>query len=119
MNGNGVPRISTPPQGKSEPSINTPGSAGRPSSPKTTPQANGKGTSAAQVIPSISSLVHATDSVSVISDNKSNSSRAGSKSPRRDENGDPKRTKDIPHDKLNSTEQDLRAIQSLNRSFMA
>jgi hypothetical protein len=104
INGNGAARISTLAQKKSKALINKPGSAGRIPLPKTRLQANSKDT------------VYATDSVSVISKNKSNSSRAGSK---RDQNGDPTRTKDIPYCKLNSTEQDLRAIQSLNRSFMA
>lgn len=70
--------------------------------------------SQAQSIPSISHLVHATDSVSVISDNKSNSSRPGSRSPR--ETGD-QRAKDIPHEKLNTRVEDQRAIRVLDQKF--
>lgn len=104
-----VPRMTTPPQVKSEVAMVTPGSGGGAPSPKTAPAS-----SQAQVIPSISSLVHATDSVCVMSDNKSNSSRQGSKSPKTEA----KRTTDIPHEKLNNSAQDARAIQSLNRTFM-
>jgi hypothetical protein len=117
---NGIPRTSTPPQTTSQSQINTPTSVGRPLSPKVTPQATSK-TSQAQVIPSISSLVHATDSVSVIEDNKSNSSRQGSKSPKASEakveSGDNQQPKDIPHEKLNNMATDVRAIRSLDRSF--
>jgi Gti1/Pac2 family transcription factor len=70
--------------------------------------------SQAQSIPSISHLVHATDSVSVMSDNKSNSSRAGSKSP--NDNGD-QRPQDIPHEKLNIRVEDQRAIRVLDQKF--
>jgi len=108
---NGSPRISTPPQNKTQEQENTPSSTGR-ASPSGTPKANG--TSQAQSIPSISSLVHATDSVSVMSDNKSNSSRAGSKSPKEDN----QRPKDIPHEKLNIIGEDQRAIRVLDRKFM-
>jgi hypothetical protein len=110
---NGTPRTSTPPQNGSQSQQNTP-SPGRAPSPKSTPTAGG--TSQAQTIPSISSLVHATDSVSVMSDNKSNSSRAGSKSPK--ENGDNQRPRDIPHDKLNIVGEDQRAIRVLDKKFM-
>ncbi|KAG0647071.1 cAMP-independent regulatory pac2 [Hyphodiscus hymeniophilus] len=107
---NGTQRASTPPlQSQSNSQNNTPSSAPRPSSPKE------NGNSQAQSIPSISSLVHATDSVSVMSDNKSNSSRAGSKSPR--ENGE-QRPKDIPHEKLNIIGEDQRAIRVLDRKFV-
>jgi hypothetical protein len=109
---NGTARAITPPQqGQSNSQNNTPSAAPRPVSPKE----NGNGTSQAQSIPSISSLVHATDSVSVMSDNKSNSSRAGSKSPR--ENGE-QRPKDIPHEKLNIIGEDQRAIRVLDRKFV-
>jgi hypothetical protein len=107
---NGALRASTPP-GKPQDQANTPGSNGR-ASPNGTP--NGNSTSQAQSIPSISSLVHATDSVSVMSDNKSNSSRAGSKSPKEDN----QRPKDIPHEKLNIIGEDQRAIRVLDRKFM-
>ncbi|RDL33911.1 uncharacterized protein BP5553_08279 [Venustampulla echinocandica] len=112
---NGAPRASTPPQPQSTSQSNTPSSIhGRPPSPRdTTPKT--RVISQAQTIPSISSLVHATDSVSVMSDNKSNSSRAGSKSPR--EAGDSQRPKDIPHDKLNIIGEDKRAIRVLDRKF--
>ena len=70
------------------------------------------GASQATSIPSISHLVHATDSVSVMSDNKSNSSRPGSKSPK-----DESRPKDIPHDKLTTRIEDRRAISVLDRKF--
>ncbi|KAE8448699.1 hypothetical protein EG329_008914 [Mollisiaceae sp. DMI_Dod_QoI] len=109
----GTPRTSTPPQNGSQSQANTP-SPGRAPSPKDTPKSSG--TSQAQTIPSISSLVHATDSVSVMSDNKSNSSRAGSKSPR--ENGDNQRPRDIPHEKLNIVGEDQRAIRVLDKKFM-
>lgn len=119
---NGIQRTATPPQNTSQPQISTPTSSGRAPSPKGTPQTNGK-TSQAQVIPSISSLVHATDSVCVIEDNKSNSSRQGSKSPiageaKPAESGDNQQPKDIPHEKLNNMATDVRAIRSLDRSFM-
>jgi Gti1/Pac2 family transcription factor len=110
---NGTQRTSTPPQNNPNPNsrTNTPTSAN--DSPKDiTPKMNG--TSQAQSIPSISSLVHATDSVSVMSDNKSNSSRAGSKSPKEKDNQKPK---DIPHDKLNIVGEDKRAIRVLDRKF--
>lgn len=108
VNGNGTnsPRISTP---KAQDANVTPGS-----SPSNTPKQNGTMTSQAQSIPSISSLVHATDSVSVMSDNKSNSSRAGSRSPKEDN----QRPKDIPHEKLNILGEDQRAIRVLDRKFM-
>ncbi len=107
---NGNPRTSTPPPGaRPQESANTPTSTGR-ASPNGTPNGN----SQAQSIPSISSLVHATDSVSVMSDHKSNSSRAGSKSPKEDN----QRPKDIPHEKLNIIGEDQRAIRVLDRKFM-
>ncbi|KAH6677112.1 Gti1/Pac2 family-domain-containing protein [Halenospora varia] len=105
-------RQSTPPQTKSNSQANTPTSQGRPPSPRdVTPKTNGA--SQAQSIPSISALVHATDSVSVMSDNKSNSSRAGSRSPREGE----QKPKDIPHDKLNNLHEDKRVIGVLDRKF--
>jgi hypothetical protein len=111
-------RTTTPPQPTSVPQVGTPTSANRPASPKdVSPKTNGP--SQAQSIPSISHLVHATDSVSVISDNKSNSSRAGSKSPPRENgmsNGEQK-PKDIPHEKLNILGEDQRAIRVLDRKF--
>jgi hypothetical protein len=112
-NGNSsTPRALTPPQPTQGNSPNhTPASAPRPASPKE------NGGSQAQSIPSISSLVHATDSVSVMSDNKSNSnsSRAGSRSPK--ENAE-QRPKDIPHEKLNIIGEDQRAIRVLDRKFV-
>jgi hypothetical protein len=109
---NGTTRTSTPPgQAQSNSQIHTPSSAPRSSSPKE----NGTASSQAQSIPSISSLVHAENSVSVMSDNKSNSSRAGSKSPK--ENGE-QRPKDIPHEKLNIIGEDQRAIRVLDRKFV-
>ncbi|TVY86050.1 cAMP-independent regulatory protein [Lachnellula willkommii] len=110
---NAAQRTSTPPQnGHNISRTNTPTSSG--DSPRdTTPKLNG--TTQAQSIPSISSLVHATDSVSVMTDNKSNSSRAGSKSPK--EGGDNQKPKDIPHDKLNIIGEDKRAIRVLDRKF--
>jgi hypothetical protein len=105
------PRTSTPPQGAgpqtSTSQSNTPQSAGREKDTVIS-------TSQAQSIPSISHLVHATDSVSVMSDNKSNSSRAGSKSPK---DKDESRPKDIPHEKLNIRVEDRRAISVLDRKF--
>ncbi|KAL3419692.1 Gti1/Pac2 family protein [Phlyctema vagabunda] len=111
-----TPRTSTPPQNTAGSRATTPRSA-TPSKPEsqTTPKANAA-TSQAQTIPSISSLVHSTDSVSVQSDNKSNSSRAGSKSPK--EGGDNSRPKDIPHEKLNNLGEDQRAIRVLDRKFV-
>lgn len=110
---NAPPRAVTPPT-QSTSQANTPKSTGQPGSPKDTPKTNGN-TSQAQSIPSISSLVHATDSVSVMSDNKSNSSRAGSKSPK----GDPEqRPRDVPHEKLNIVGEDQRAIRVLDRKFV-
>jgi hypothetical protein len=110
---NGTQRATPPPQNGSQSQANTPTSAGRPPSPQDTAKMNGN--TQAQSIPSISSLVHATDSVSVMSDNKSNSSRAGSKSPK--ENSE-QRPKDIPHEKLNILGEDQRAIRVLDRKFM-
>lgn len=108
---NGTTRTSTPPhQAQANSQTTTPSSsAPRPPSPKE------NGTAQAQSIPSISSLVHATDSVSVMSDNKSNSSRAGSKSPKESAE---QRPKDIPHEKLNSIGEDQRAIRVLDRKFV-
>jgi hypothetical protein len=112
------PRTTTPPQ--NQPSPKSPGSASlkQESSPKdqSPTKQNGNGTSQAQNIPSISSLVHPENSVSVMSDNKSNSSnsRSGSRSPK--ENGE-QRPKDIPHDKLNNLGEDQRAIRVLDRKF--
>ncbi|CAG8957806.1 hypothetical protein HYFRA_00000145 [Hymenoscyphus fraxineus] len=119
-NGNGPARTSTPPHTKPASQVNTPTSMGDRSpksagSPKVN-GTNGLSTSQAQSIPSISHLVHATDSPSVLSDNKSNSSRAGSKSPPR-EGGDNQKPKDIPHDKLNIIGEDQRAIRVLDRKF--
>jgi hypothetical protein len=101
-------RTSTPPGPQTSTSqSNTPQSAGREKDPVIP-------ISQAQSIPSISHLVHATDSVSVMSDNKSNSSRAGSKSPK---DKDESRPKDIPHEKLNIRVEDRRAISVLDRKF--
>jgi len=115
---NEPPRISTPPQNTSQPKAqsqpSTPTGA-RSSSPKDTPKANGS--SQAQSIPSISDLVHATDSVSVISDNKSNSSRTGSKSPKAS-HCDNQRPTDIPREKLSIVGEDQRAIRVLDKKFM-
>ncbi|RDW73673.1 hypothetical protein BP5796_07115 [Coleophoma crateriformis] len=108
-----APRTTTPPQMTPVAHASTP----RTSSPRqdahTTPKATPM-PSQAQTIPSISSLVHSTDSVSVQSDNKSNSSRAGSKSPK-EENSRPQ---DIPHEKLNNLGEDQRAIRVLDRKFV-
>ncbi|KAL2063885.1 hypothetical protein VTL71DRAFT_4379 [Oculimacula yallundae] len=109
------PRTTTPPQitpksNTSQPST-PPRTGGASPTSKETPKANGQ----AQSIPSISHLVHATDSVSVISDNKSNSSRTGSKSPK---GASGQRTSDIPHDKLNIGGEDQRAIRVLDKKFM-
>ncbi|PSS08950.1 hypothetical protein M430DRAFT_53531 [Amorphotheca resinae ATCC 22711] len=108
---NGMTRSSTPPHNHVNGQANTPQSPGRGPSPNGTPKPT-TNTSQAQSIPSISHLVHATDSVSVMSDNKSNSSRAGSRSPR--ENGE-QRPKDIPHEKLNIRVEDQRAIRVLDK----
>lgn len=110
---NGIARTTTPPMDQANSQVNTPQSNGRASPAKETPKSNG--TTQAQQIPSISSLVHATDSVSVMSDNKSNSSRAGSRSPK--ENGEKAKANDIPHDKLNIQGEDQRAISILDRKF--
>jgi hypothetical protein len=115
---NSPPRQSTPPQTKSNSQATTPTSNGRPTSPRdASPKINGaESTSQAQSIPSISALVHATDSVSVMSDNKSNSSRNGSRSPRETPR-EAEKPKDIPHDKLNIIGEDQRAIRVLDRKF--
>lgn len=105
-------RAITPPQTTSQSQTNTPSPGARSSSPKDASKTNGS--LPAQSIPSISHLVHATDSVSVMSDNKSNSSRTGSKSPPREKD----RPKDIPHDKLNIGGEDMRAIRVLDKKFM-
>jgi Gti1/Pac2 family transcription factor len=110
---NGMPRTSTPPQHFNNSQSGTPQSNGRPVSPNDLPKSNTM-PSQAQSIPSISHLVHATDSVSVMSDNKSNSSRAGSKSPK--DNVD-QRPQDIPHEKLNTRVEDQRAIRVLDQKF--
>jgi hypothetical protein len=125
------PTISTPPPTHSQPQASTPSSASKRLSSE-----------GARQNPSISALVHATDSISVISDNKSNSSRAGSRSPKNEgkdlnenegnavhgeKNGvgaegergvDGSRPKDIPHDKLNILGEDQRAIRVLDRKFV-
>ncbi|KAK2626219.1 hypothetical protein QTJ16_004481 [Diplocarpon rosae] len=124
-----IPRTVTPPQTTQTPvqpqphaRLRSPSPNARPETPKT------NGAAPAQSIPSISSLVHATDSVCVMSDNKSNSngkvtvqvnsnggsSRHGSNSPQA---GGPN---DIPHDKLNigGVGEDQRAIRVLDKKFM-
>lgn len=110
-----APRTTTPPQ-PLHPQLKTPTSANRPPSPKSTPTI--ARTSQAQVIPSISSLVHAEDSVSVIEDNK-NSSRQGSKSPRASEvrpaetgNQQPK---DMATEKLDTLATNETAIRALDQ----
>lgn len=103
----------SPPQHHINSQSSTPQSGGRPASPND-PSKPSHAPSQAQSIPSISHLVHATDSVSVISDNKSNSSRPGSRSPR--ESAD-QRPKDIPHEKLNTRVEDQRAIRVLDQKF--
>ncbi|RFU27699.1 hypothetical protein B7463_g8642, partial [Scytalidium lignicola] len=84
------------------------------------------GASQAQSIPSISSLVHAQDTISVVPENKPNTSapasRAGSRSPRENGTTTPSATngsrpKDIPHEKLNILGEDQRAIRVLDRKF--
>ncbi|ESZ97872.1 hypothetical protein SBOR_1748 [Sclerotinia borealis F-4128] len=134
---NGIQRMNTPPRQPSISPVHTPKSSRDQalSSPDGTP--NGIGKSEAQTIPSISSLVHASDSVSVMADNRSNSSnnsRAGSNSPRLKELAEAKAdeeknalsvttgTADIPHKKLStaiaSGAEDQRAIRVLDRKFM-
>jgi hypothetical protein len=104
---NGTPRTSTPPQNQANSQANTPN--GQPPSPKEGPKPNGS--TPATSIPNISHLIHATDSVSVVADNKNNS-RAGSKSPKGEQ-----KPKDIPHEKLNIVGEDQRAIRVLDRKF--
>ncbi|KAI6714867.1 hypothetical protein JHW43_002616 [Diplocarpon mali] len=126
-----IPRTVTPPQTtpvparppqppQPQPRVQTPSPRARPETPKI------HGAAPPQSIPSISSLVHATDSVSVMSDHKSNrhgsgaatgsrcGSRHGSHSPQA---GGPN---DIPHDKLNigGVGEDQRAIRVLDKKFM-
>lgn len=127
---NGVQRTTTPPRQTSISPAHTPKSPlDQPIiSPNGTPNGNGK--SEAQTIPSISSLVHASDSVSVMADNKSNSSnnsRAGSNSPRQNDLvevkiDEEKKASDIPHGKLSigisTGDEDARAIRVLDRKFM-
>lgn len=111
-------RTVTPPQLQRSPKSpgSGAGSVKREISPQNEFSPPTKTNSSAQNIPSISSLVHAENSISVISDNKSNSSgsRAGSRSPK--ENVDTRAT-DIPHDKLNIMGEDQRAIRVLDRKF--
>lgn len=99
-------------------------------SPKGTP--NGIARSEAQTIPSISSLVHASNSTCVLADNKSNSSnnsRAGSTSPRQkelaekpDEERKASGGTDIPTEKLitgmSTAAEDRRTVSILDRKFM-
>ncbi|KAM3078332.1 Gluconate transport-inducing protein [Clarireedia jacksonii] len=123
---NGVPRTATPPRQTSASPHHTPKSNQQPTSPakdqgSPTTNGNGPATSQAQTIPSISSLVHASDSVSVMADNKSNSSnnsRAGSSSPKEKRADDDQKATDIPHEKLNIGGEDQRAIRVLDRKFM-
>jgi hypothetical protein len=118
---NGTARTTTPPLHAPASQANESSSAhGSPRQYGATSQPQ---TSQAQSIPSISSLVHATDSVSVMSDNKSNSSRAGSGSPKVDMNAgdqdkDKERPRDIPHEKLHIGGEDQRAIRVLDRKFV-
>ncbi|KAG9235312.1 Gti1/Pac2 family-domain-containing protein [Amylocarpus encephaloides] len=121
----GEARPSTPPQAKSTSPAHTPNSTharpvSRESSPKVSGASGVNGTSQAQIIPSISALVHSTNSVSVMSDNKSNSSRSGSKSPRQEaasREAEVEKPKDIPHGKLNILGEDQRAKRVLDRKF--
>ncbi|KAJ8063982.1 hypothetical protein OCU04_007827 [Sclerotinia nivalis] len=134
---NGTHRTTTPPRQKSTSPAHTPKSLhDQPvTSPKGTP--NGMGKSEAQTIPSISSLVHPSDSECVLADNKSNSSnnsRAGSSSPRQKELAEAKAgeekkasgvttgASDIPHGNLStgpaSKAEDQRTIRVLDRKFM-
>lgn len=106
-------RPTTPPKqnGTVVAKADTPTSTGRVS-----PRGEASGTTATS-IPSISHLVHATDSAGGASDNKtSNGERAGSKSPKSGESRE--KPKDIPHDKLNIGGEDQRAIRVLDRKFM-
>lgn len=103
-------RTTTPPRPTSQPQNSTPSPGARSSSPKDASKTTG-----VQSIPSISHLVHATDSVSVMSDNKNNS-RAGSNSPK-GKDGEVERPKDIPHDKLIIGGEDQRAIRVLDKKF--
>jgi len=123
---NGVSRTATPPRQTSASPHHTPKSNKETTSPgkdhgSPTMNGNGAATSQAQTIPSISSLVHASDSVSVMADNKSNSSnnsRAGSSSPKEKRADDDQKATDIPHEKLNIGGEDQRAIRVLDRKFM-
>ncbi|PQE19232.1 hypothetical protein CJF30_00007578 [Rutstroemia sp. NJR-2017a BBW] len=121
---NGVSRTATPPRQTSTSPHHTPKSNKEATSPGRdhgSPSMNGGATSQAQIIPSISSLVHASNSVSVIADNKSNSSnnsRAGSSSPKEKRADDDQKATDIPHEKLNIGGEDQRAIRVLDRKFM-
>ncbi|KAH8593840.1 hypothetical protein B0O99DRAFT_496899, partial [Bisporella sp. PMI_857] len=101
----GRQRTVTPPQNSSR--AHTPQSNGRVS-PSSTPQTNGN-ISQAQSIPSISALVHAENSTSVMTDNKNNS-RTGSKSPKG-------KATDIPHEKLHHASEDQRAVRVLDSKF--
>lgn len=109
VNGAPPPRTTTPPQNTLNSRPGTPQS--NRASPQGTPKLNGS-TSQAQSIPSISSLVHAEDSVSVMNDNKSNS-RGGSSSPK----GDHNKVTDIPHEKLHHGSEDQRAVRVLDSKF--
>lgn len=117
---NVTPRTTTPPQSLRL-QLSTPTSTTRPASPKVTPTTTRA--SQAQVIPSISSLVHAEDSVSVIEDNK-NSSRQGSKSPRASEVRPAETGAQLPKDTLSTDKLDTLgankvAIRALDSSLAA
>jgi hypothetical protein len=114
---NGTARTTTPPLNPTVSQANTPNSVN--GSPRQNGVTSQPQASQAQSIPSISSLVHATDSVSVMSDNKSNSSRAGSRSPKAESGDkDKERPRDIPHEKLHIGGEDQRAIRVLDRKFV-
>ncbi|KAF7883999.1 hypothetical protein EAF00_011311 [Botryotinia globosa] len=138
---NGVQRTTTPPRQATISPARTPKSLREQSanSPNGTP--NGISKSEAQKKPSISSLVHDTDSACVLEDNKSNSgntSRPGSTSPRQNDKveskiGEEKKASGVTNGaseiaKLNAgisaaglgcnEREDRRAISVLDRKFM-
>ncbi|KAH8819798.1 Gti1/Pac2 family-domain-containing protein [Xylogone sp. PMI_703] len=104
------------------PQMNGNGHISPPREPLSTPKMNG--TSQAQSIPSISSLVHAQDSISVVPKNEPPTSAPASRaaSPQNG-NTTPSATSrdgrptDIPHEKLNILGEDQRAIRVLDRKF--
>ncbi|KAG9243008.1 Gti1/Pac2 family-domain-containing protein [Calycina marina] len=113
VDGSAPPRTTTPTPVSTN-TTNAQGDSPRSNSrlsPQGTPKMTGS-TSQAQSIPSISSLVHAEDSVSVMNDNKSNS-RTGNSSPKADHN----RATDMRHGKLHQGNEDQRAVRVLDSKF--